>query len=102
MGEMRVMGPEGDITIKWDPNDAESVAKAEAEFEHLKTAGMEFFTPGSGKGNRRRKKFDPSLGTIIAAPGVAKKEERKAAPGSTAKRPKAMRGGPVAARRPSR
>lgn len=90
MGEIRVLNEQGDVTVTWDPKDAESVKRAEAEFERLKADGYDFFTVVETKG-KAIKKFDPTLERLIAAPGARKPAEQK-----RGHRPKAMAGGPVA------
>jgi hypothetical protein len=86
---MNVMGPEGDIVIEWDADDAGSVKKARAEWKRLKEDGYEFFDPGD-KG-RRVKRFSKKLGRVIAAPGVQTAKDKK-----EGTRKKAMSGGPNA------
>ena len=44
MGTLEVMDPCGHVTLTWDPDDPEQVAKAEAEFERLKGCGFAFFS----------------------------------------------------------
>ena len=85
MGQLRVMGPQGDITIEWDPSDGESVAKAREEWKTLKEQGFDFFAEG-----KQVKRFSKKLAKVVAAPGVRKKAEKK-----EGKRPKAMSGGPL-------
>lgn len=41
---MEVIDPTGHAVLEWDPDDAASVAKAEAEFEAMRAAGFAFFT----------------------------------------------------------
>lgn len=41
---LEVMDPTGHLTLSWNPDDPESVAKAGAEFERLKEAGYAFFS----------------------------------------------------------
>jgi hypothetical protein len=90
MGEMTVLNQSGDITIQWDPDDAESVEKAKAEWDRLKADGYEFFEPVESKG-KRLTKFDKKKAKVIAAPGVQTKQDKAAGT-----RGKAMAGGPVA------
>jgi hypothetical protein len=45
--EMEVLDPSGHVTLQWDPDDPESVKKAEAEFERLRAAGFAFFASAS-------------------------------------------------------
>jgi hypothetical protein len=88
VGKLHILGPEGDVTIDWDPEDAASVKKAKDEWKSLKDSGFEFFDPTSKK-PKRIKRFSKSLGRVIAAPGVKSKEDKK-----KGTRGKAMSGGP--------
>lgn len=88
MGEMRILGPEGDIKLDWDPNDSESVDKAKTEFKRLKEDGYDFFAVEETKG-KRVERFDKKIGKLIAAPGSKTKADKTAGT-----RPKAMAGGP--------
>lgn len=40
---LEVLDPSGHLTLTWDPDDPESVARAGAEFDRLKAAGYAFF-----------------------------------------------------------
>lgn len=42
--ELEVLDPTGHLSLTWNPDDPESVAKAGAEFDRLKDAGYAFFT----------------------------------------------------------
>lgn len=96
MGEMRIMGKQGDVKVQWDPNNSESVEKAEKEFDALREAGFEAYTDGLGTKKRRVKKFSPKAAVYVMAPGARTKVEKQAAQttGRRAARPKAMAGGP--------
>lgn len=90
MGEMRVLNDTGDVTVSWDPDDAESVGKAEQEFARLKADGYAFYETVQTKG-KAVEEFDPKIGSLIAAPGG-----RSATDKATGSRAKAMAGGPLA------
>jgi len=90
MGEMRILGREGDVTLTWDPKDDDSVAKAKAEFKRLKEDGYDFLQVEETKG-KRVDRFSKNAGQLIAAPGSKSKADKV-----TGKRPKAMAGGPNA------
>lgn len=90
MGEMKVMTQAGDITVSWDPDDADSVEKAKAEWDRLKKDGYEFYEVTESKG-KRLKSFSKNKGKVIAAPGVKKAADKKAGT-----RRKANAGGPNA------
>jgi hypothetical protein len=45
--DLEVLDPTGHVTLQWDPDDPESVARAEAEFKRLQDAGFAFFTSSS-------------------------------------------------------
>lgn len=40
---LEVLDPSGHITLRWSPDDPDSVEQARAEFEKLKAAGFAFF-----------------------------------------------------------
>lgn len=44
---MEVLDASGHVTLWWDPDDPESVQKAEAEFQRMQDAGFAFFTDES-------------------------------------------------------
>lgn len=89
MGIMRVLCNQGDIVVAWDPDSEADIAKAQGEFDSLKTAGYEFFNKASGRGKKRLTKFNAKAGEIFAVPGVMKKADKQ-----TQSRPKAMAGQP--------
>lgn len=75
MGEMSVMGKEGDTKTIWDPSNFEETEAARQLFEELvKKAGFVAFEVDS-KGNKKAKKrvdeFDPDLGKMIMVPPMA-------------------------------
>lgn len=88
MNTMRVLNEKGDITVEWNPDDPESVAKARAEYDRLKEDGYEFYEVEEKKG-KRVKRWDKNRSKIIAAPGVKTGKDK-----ATGKRPKAQAGGP--------
>ena len=47
---IEVLDPSGHLTLEWDPDDPQSVAAAEAEWEKLKDAGFAFFADGEEAG----------------------------------------------------
>jgi hypothetical protein len=49
---MEVLDATGHLTLEWDPDDAESVKRAEAEFEKLRQAGFSFFTSAGPDASR--------------------------------------------------
>lgn len=100
MGKLTILNDSGDVTVEWEPEDAESVEQARKEWAALAEAGFEFFQPKKGGGRGRRvKNFNGELGWVIAAPGVQKKKDVEHAKRTHAprKREKAMAGGPRAA-----
>lgn len=56
--EMEVLDATGHVTLRWDPADPESVAKARAEFDRMRGAGFAFFTTTAVDA------LDPAAGTI--------------------------------------
>lgn len=88
MGQLNVMGPQGDITIEWDPDDPKSVERAKGEWKALKEQGFDFFESPGGK---QVKRFSKKLSKVVACPGVRKPADKKAG-----RRGKAMSGGPLA------
>lgn len=96
MGELVVLNETGDVKVEWDPADAESTAKAKAEFERLQGEGYLFYEVAEARG-KQVKKFTKKAGKLLAAPGARSESDKR-----TEARPKAMAGGPVAARQSSR
>lgn len=90
MGEIRVLNQHGDEKITWNPDDAEDVARAKAEFDRLKGDGYEFYEVVQTKG-RKVTRFSKKAGTLIAAPGGRKEADKR-----SGARPRAMAGGPTA------
>lgn len=94
MGRMRVLCEKGDVVIEWDAADAASIKAAKEEFAALKKAGYNFFLTdkrGTDEKPKQVKRFDPSHGQLLVAPGAASTADKKAG-----RRKKAQRGGPNA------
>lgn len=72
MGELRVLGREGDVKQIWDPTNPDEVAAARKVFEDLTKKGHLAFAVKvkGGKGEQIRH-FDPQAGRIILAPPMA-------------------------------
>lgn len=78
--ELEVLDPSGHVTLEWDPDDEESVRKAEAEFDRLRDAGFAFFT--------EVETFDPKAGKLDAEFGAEPDEpapKKRQAPRQTRK-----------------
>lgn len=95
MGEMRVLNRTGDVKVEWDPADAESTARAKAEFKRLQGEGYLFYEVAEARG-KQVKRFTKNAGKLLAAPGARSTADKRADA-----RPKAMAGGPVASRQSS-
>ena len=71
MGEMAVMGKEGDTKLIWNPRDEAEVENARATFNKLrnekKFAAFKV-NPNDGSKGELIREFDPSLEKIIFAP----------------------------------
>lgn len=93
MGEIAVLNQRGDTPIQWDPESPTQVASAKQEFARLKKEGYEFFEVVPESKGKRVTRFDKKLGKVIASPGVQSKADK-----ATGDRPRAMAGGPRAAR----
>lgn len=61
--EMEVLDPSGHVTLKWDPDDPESVKKAEAEFGKMRDAGFAFFSSASVDADKVEE-MDPAAGSL--------------------------------------
>lgn len=88
MGELTILDKTGDIRVEWDPDDAESTAKAKAEYDRLKQDGYNFYEVTETRG-RPVKRWSKGAGRLIAAPGARSEPDKKAE-----RRPRAMAGGP--------
>lgn len=73
MGEMRVMGPLGDVRQVWDPSNADEVAAAKRVFDDLTRKGHRAYSVRGDKGKKGEviTEFDPAAGKIILAPAMA-------------------------------
>lgn len=60
---MEVLDPSGHVQLVWDPENPESVKKAEAEYEKLKEAGFAFFASASVDADKVEE-FDPAHGPL--------------------------------------
>ena len=88
MGEFRILTPNGDERLEWDPADTKSVKAAKDRFDALKKDGYEFYEVTETKG-KRVERFSKGLGKLIAAP--AGRTEADKARGT---RQRGMGGGP--------
>lgn len=53
-GTLDVMDPiAGHVTLEWDPDDADQLAQAQAEFDRLASCGYWFFHVAEGGSERR-------------------------------------------------
>ncbi len=70
MGEMRILGVEGDTKVIWDPKNEDEVDAAEAQFNLLTKKGFSAFEVGVGgrKTSKKINEFDPDLGKLIMVP----------------------------------
>ncbi len=72
MGELRVLGPEGDIKTIWNPDKSAEVDAAEKQFKDLKKKGYRaFHVDKDGDKASPMSKFDKSAGKVILVPGIA-------------------------------
>lgn len=73
MGEMRIMGGEGDKRETWDPDDEDQVESARATFNRLIKKGFKAFQVGAAgrKTSKEITEFDPDLGKMILARPIA-------------------------------
>lgn len=73
MGQINVLNEKGDQTIEWQPDNTESVAKAQGAFDALKKEGYEFYESETKEVETKGKvvkAFKKTLGKVIAVPGV--------------------------------
>ena len=69
MGQLRVMGAEGDVKTTWDTAKPDEVAEAKAQFDRLIAKGYQAYAvKGNGDKGERIREFDPDAGRIILAP----------------------------------
>ena len=72
MGEMSVLGADGDTKIIWDPDNEDEVENAEEQFDRLRDKGFSAFSVEKrGKKGKQIREFDPDAGKIIMVPGAA-------------------------------
>jgi len=69
MGEMAVLGKEGDTKFMWDPKVDFEVDDARARFDkYIKEGYLAFHVDKEGNKAKPMKKFDPKAGKIILTP----------------------------------
>jgi hypothetical protein len=69
MGEMRVLGPEGDLKVIWDCEKRDEVEAARKQFNELTGKGyIAFSVKKDGEKNEKISKFDPDLEKMILVP----------------------------------
>lgn len=72
MGELRVLGPEGDIKTIWNPDKADEVAAAREQFNKLtKKKYAAFKVDKHGDKSTRMATFDPDAGKVILVAPIA-------------------------------
>jgi hypothetical protein len=77
MGEMRIMGVEGDNKMTWDPENLTEVKAVKEHFEKLvntknsRDRFMAFYVDKEGGQGKKMEVFDPKAGMIILVPPVA-------------------------------
>lgn len=72
MGEMRVLGSEGDQKVIWNPSNDDEVEVAEMTFDKLKDKNYKaFLVDKKGEPGKEMKKFKPSAGKLIMVPPIA-------------------------------
>jgi hypothetical protein len=67
VGVLRILGPDGDTRVTWDPAAPEDVAEMRRRFDEIIREGYLVFElePGSKEG-RQVKTFDPEVGELRA------------------------------------
>lgn len=71
MGELRILGKEGDTKVIWDPDNKDEVKAAREQFDTLKAKKfLAFEVKDKGEKGSEIKKFDPEAGKIILTPPV--------------------------------
>jgi len=69
MGEMRIMGSEGDLKVIWDSEKEDEVEAARKQYKELTGKGyIAFSVKKNGEQNEKISKFDPDLEKIILVP----------------------------------
>lgn len=71
MGQLVVMGVEGDVRLMWNPDNAEEVAVARRSFTDLRKKGhLAYAVKEDGKKGTQILEFDPEAEKIILAPAM--------------------------------
>ncbi|KXH69816.1 MAG: hypothetical protein AM326_01715 [Candidatus Thorarchaeota archaeon SMTZ-45] len=76
MGEMRIMGIEGDNKMTWDPENLAEVKAVKEHFENhvnakdKKKRFLAFYVDKEGGKGKRMDVFDPKAGMIILVPPI--------------------------------
>ncbi len=69
MGEIAIMGKEGDLKVIWDSEKQDEVDAAKCQFENLTKKGyIAFSVKKDGEKNEKISKFDPNMEKIILVP----------------------------------
>ena len=69
MGEMAIMGTEGDVKQAWDSENSEEVAAAKATYDKLVVRGYKAFSvKKDGEKGKEIFEFDPNAEKIILVP----------------------------------
>ena len=77
MGEMRIMGVEGDNKMTWDPEKLTETKAVKDHFDKHVNASekkkrfMAFYVDKEGKQGKKMEVFDPKAGMIILVPPIA-------------------------------
>lgn len=72
MGEMRIMGVEGDTRLMWDPNVKDEVDAARRMFDDLRKKGhLAFSVAKKGDKGEQVSSFDPKAAKVIMAAPMA-------------------------------
>lgn len=71
MGELRILGREGDTKVIWDPSNDDEVEAAEEQFDSLLDKGfLAFSVKKNGEKGKQIRDFDPEAGKVILIPPV--------------------------------
>ena len=71
MGELKIISDEGDTKVIWNPENADEVEAAEAQFDMLIDRGFTAYkVKKSGEQGKKIKKFDEDAGKIIMVPKI--------------------------------
>ena len=72
LGELRTLGPEGDVKATWDPDVEAEVSEARHVFDTLRAKGyFAYKVRDGGKKGRVIDEFEPAAERIIMAPPMA-------------------------------